>query len=103
ARLAPAQIVQPCPTGRSSDLGADILVPTGSISGHKLEDADGSTSTTGDRSAVAGWTITLYNDANHNNTADAGEQVAQTTTDASGSGTAHVPTPGAHHTHKADP
>ncbi|RWD87186.1 MAG: hypothetical protein EOS38_18495 [Mesorhizobium sp.] len=56
----------------------------GSISGHKYEDADGSLATTGDETAVSGWTITLYNDANHNNTADAGEQVAQTTTDGSG-------------------
>ncbi|TIO82125.1 MAG: hypothetical protein E5X74_26220, partial [Mesorhizobium sp.] len=56
----------------------------GSISGHKFEDADGSLATTGDQTAVSGWTITLYNDANHNNTADAGEQVAQTTTDGSG-------------------
>ncbi|MDX8482400.1 SdrD B-like domain-containing protein, partial [Mesorhizobium sp. VK24D] len=57
---------------------------TGSISGHKYVDADGNLATTGDESAVSGWTITLYNDANHNNIADAGEQVAQTTTDGSG-------------------
>ncbi|SFQ14911.1 Cna protein B-type domain-containing protein, partial [Mesorhizobium sp. NFR06] len=56
----------------------------GSITGHKYLDADGSLATTGDRTPVQGWTITLYNDANHNNTADAGEQVAQTTTDANG-------------------
>ncbi|WP_292062888.1 SdrD B-like domain-containing protein [Mesorhizobium sp.] len=56
----------------------------GSISGHKFEDADGSLATTGDRTAVQDWTITLYKDANHDNIADAGEQVAQTTTDASG-------------------
>ncbi|WP_292231552.1 SdrD B-like domain-containing protein, partial [Mesorhizobium sp.] len=56
----------------------------GSISGHKYLDADGSLATTGDRTAVQGWTITLYNDANHNNVADAGEQVAQTTTDVNG-------------------
>ncbi|RVC56014.1 hypothetical protein EN779_25685, partial [Mesorhizobium sp. M4B.F.Ca.ET.088.02.2.1] len=56
----------------------------GSISGHKYEDGDGSLVTTGDRAPVENWTITLYNDANHNNIADAGEQVAQTTTDANG-------------------
>ncbi|WP_292327386.1 hypothetical protein, partial [Mesorhizobium sp.] len=32
----------------------------GSISGHKFEDADGSLATTGDRTAVQDWTITLY-------------------------------------------
>ena len=56
----------------------------GSISGHKYLDADGSLVTTGDRTPVQGWTITLYNDANHNNIAEAAEQVAQTTTDANG-------------------
>ncbi|TIV23423.1 MAG: hypothetical protein E5W02_05875, partial [Mesorhizobium sp.] len=56
----------------------------GSISGHKYVDADGSLATTGDETGVSGWTITLYNDANHDNVADASEQVAQTTTDGSG-------------------
>ncbi|MGY4320585.1 MSCRAMM family protein [Bradyrhizobium sp. JR3.5] len=58
---------------------------TASISGHKYEDADGNAATTGDETPVSGWTITIYNDANHNNSADPGEQVAQTTTDATGS------------------
>ncbi|TIX17964.1 SpaA isopeptide-forming pilin-related protein, partial [Mesorhizobium sp.] len=56
----------------------------GSISGHKLEDADGSLATSDDQTPVENWTITLYKDANHDNIADAVEQVAQTTTDASG-------------------
>ncbi|RWG81341.1 SdrD B-like domain-containing protein [Mesorhizobium sp.] len=56
----------------------------GSISGHKLEDADGSLGTTGDQTPVENWTITLYKDDNHDNIADPAEQVAQTTTDANG-------------------
>ncbi|MEZ2330092.1 collagen binding domain-containing protein, partial [Mesorhizobium sp. RCC_202] len=55
-----------------------------SISGHKYADADGKLATTGDESPVSGWTITLFNDANHDNIATPGEQVAQTTTDVNG-------------------
>ncbi|BCM19021.1 SdrD B-like domain-containing protein [Mesorhizobium sp. J8] len=61
-----------------------VNVQLGSISGHKYVDADGNLATTGDETAVSGWTISLYNDANHNNTADAGELVATTTTDGNG-------------------
>ncbi|MCA6122782.1 hypothetical protein J6500_12870 [Bradyrhizobium sp. WSM 1704] len=84
--LSSAQINQDSVTSGQNLTNQDFVnYRLGSISGHKYEDADASNATTGDRSAVSGWTITLYNDANHNNVADAGEQVAQTTTDATGS------------------
>ncbi|TGR24728.1 hypothetical protein EN839_20805 [Mesorhizobium sp. M1C.F.Ca.ET.196.01.1.1] len=70
--------------GEESHNNDFVNVELGSISGHKLEDADGSLGTTGDQTPVENWTITLYKDDNHDNIADPAEQVAQTTTDANG-------------------
>ena len=52
----------------------------GSISGTKYRDADGNLATTGDRTALSGWTI--YIDGDNDNIFDAGEIF--TTTNASG-------------------
>ncbi|RWD65946.1 MAG: hypothetical protein EOS37_25135 [Mesorhizobium sp.] len=83
--LSPVTINQDNLTSGQNLTNQDFInTQLGSISGHKYVDADGSLATTGDETGVSGWTITLYNDANHNNVADAGEQVAQTTTDGSG-------------------
>ncbi|UCI06125.1 beta strand repeat-containing protein [Mesorhizobium sp. B1-1-8] len=83
--LSPVQIDQSNLTSGQNLTNQDFInTQLSSISGHKYVDADGSLATTGDETAVSGWTITLYNDANHNDVADAGEQVAQTTTDANG-------------------
>ncbi|RWL42122.1 MAG: hypothetical protein EOR60_26630, partial [Mesorhizobium sp.] len=83
--LSPVQINQNSVTSGQNLTNQDFInTQLGSISGHKYVDADGSLATTGDETGVNNWTITLYNDANHNNVADAGEQVAQTTTDGTG-------------------
>src|SRR4029079_8043810 len=82
--LSPVQIDQDSLTSGQDLTDQDFVnVELGSISGHKLEDADGNLATTGDQTPVENWTVTLYKDDNHDNIADAGEQVARTTTDAS--------------------
>ncbi|WP_210235835.1 SdrD B-like domain-containing protein, partial [Mesorhizobium sp. M1C.F.Ca.ET.212.01.1.1] len=83
--VSPVQIDQDNLTSGQNLTDQDFVnVELGSISGHKLEDADGSLGTTGDQTPVENWTITLYKDDNHDNIADPAEQVAQTTTDANG-------------------
>ncbi|TPL64451.1 SdrD B-like domain-containing protein, partial [Mesorhizobium sp. B2-4-3] len=69
-------------SGENDTTGNDFVnTQLGSISGTKWQDADGLASTTNDRTALAGWQITLHGDTNGDGMVDV---TLTTTTDASG-------------------